>query len=280
MKILNRIITFVTTVFVIIACIVFAATAICKIGNIEPRIVLSGSMEPKIHTGSICFINKKVPYDKIKTGDIIAFKAGKNTMVTHRVISVTNAGFETKGDANKVSDGISTNKTNYRGKTILSIPYAGYISMYLQSTRGKIILVSVIVALFIAGLILPQEKNQEEVKKEYLRDLEIFVRFRLHSSYPLREICDVTKTERKECHESYNHLVHLRNPETEEKWRLENLINHAWQQYVDLYTEGKEREYLLTYFHCSIMNFIDGHLEDGINYYFFPESKANSLILL
>lgn len=89
MKILNRIITFVTTVFVIIACIVFAATAICKIGNIEPRIVLSGSMEPKIHTGSICFINKKVPYDKIKTGDIIAFKAGKNTMVTHRVISVT-----------------------------------------------------------------------------------------------------------------------------------------------------------------------------------------------
>ena len=36
MKILNRIITFVTTVFVIIACIVFAATAICKIGNIEP----------------------------------------------------------------------------------------------------------------------------------------------------------------------------------------------------------------------------------------------------
>ena len=115
MKILNRIITFVTTVFVIIACIVFAATAICKIGNIEPRIVLSGSMEPKIHTGSICFINKKVPYDKIKTGDIIAFKAGKNTMVTHRVISVTNAGFETKGDANKVSDGISTNKTHARG---------------------------------------------------------------------------------------------------------------------------------------------------------------------
>ena len=109
--------------------------------------------------------------------------------------------------------------------------------------------------------------------KEYLRDLEIFVRFRLHSSYPLREICDVTKTERKECHESYNHLVHLRNPETEEKWRLENLINHAWQQYVDLYTEGKEREYLLTYFHCSIMNFIDGHLEDGINYYFSQSQK-------
>ena len=82
-------------------------------------------------------------------------------MVTHRVISVTNAGFETKGDANKVSDGISTNKTNYRGKTILSIPYAGYISMYLQSTRGKIILVSVIVALFISGLILLKRRTRK-----------------------------------------------------------------------------------------------------------------------
>lgn len=79
---------------------------------------------------------------------------------------ITGITFLLNAYANKVSDGISTNKTNYRGKTILSIPYAGYISMYLQSTRGKIILVSVIVALFIAGLILPQEKNQEEVKNE------------------------------------------------------------------------------------------------------------------
>ena len=89
MKILNRIITFVTTVFVIIACIVFAATAICKIGNIEPRIVLSGSMEPKIHTGSICFINKKVPYDKIKTiartTDVSQREQlGRDKMVTER----------------------------------------------------------------------------------------------------------------------------------------------------------------------------------------------------
>lgn len=166
MKLLNRIISIITTFFVCLACIIFAAACICKICNIEPRIVLSGSMEPKIHTGSICFIDKKVPYDKIKTGDIVAFKAGKNTMVTHRVISVTNAGFETKGDANKQSDGISTNKGNYKGKTILSVPYAGYISMYFQNTSGKIILVTIIAALFIAGLILPQDDSEKEVKQE------------------------------------------------------------------------------------------------------------------
>ena len=112
--------------------------------------------------------------EEVQVGDIICFydPAGNGmTTVTHRVQEVTEGedgslAWVTKGDANKVSDGISTNKTNYRGKTILSIPYAGYISMYLQSTRGKIILVSVIVALFISGLILPQEKNQEEVKNE------------------------------------------------------------------------------------------------------------------
>lgn len=87
-------------------------------------------------------------------------------MVTHRVIAVTNAGFETKGDANNQSDGISTNKGNYKGKTILSIPYAGYISMYFQNTQGKIILVTVIAALFIAGLITPQDDRKKEVEKE------------------------------------------------------------------------------------------------------------------
>lgn len=116
--------------------------------------------------------------------------------------------------------------------------------------------------------------------KEYLKDLEIFIRYRLHSSYPLKELCDVTEAERNEFHDSYTSLIHLKKPISEEKWKLENLINHAWQQYVDLYTEGKEREYLLTYFHCTIMNYIDGHLEDGINYYFFPESKLNTMILL
>ena len=47
MKILNRIITFVTTVFVIIACIVFAATAICKIGILNHVLYCPGQWNPK-----------------------------------------------------------------------------------------------------------------------------------------------------------------------------------------------------------------------------------------
>ena len=33
-------------------------TKICKVCGIVPYVVLSGSMEPTIETGSVCFINK------------------------------------------------------------------------------------------------------------------------------------------------------------------------------------------------------------------------------
>lgn len=66
--------------------------------------------------------------------------------------------------------------------------------------------------------------------KEYLKDLEIFIKYRLHSAYPLRELYDVTCIEREKYHESYISLIHLQKLDPEDKWKLENLINHAWQR--------------------------------------------------
>ena len=50
--------------------------------------------------------------------DIIAYKLNNGTMVTHRVVNVTENGLETKGDNNKVLDGVITTKKNYVGKNI------------------------------------------------------------------------------------------------------------------------------------------------------------------
>lgn len=134
-----------------ILLIVIASFAIVGIlflcGN-KPYIVLSGSMEPNIHTGSVCFINTKVPYEDIKVGDVIAFEAG-STMVTHRVVNISEEGIETKGDANDVSDAITTTKGNYKGINWLSIPYLGYICQFMQTIKGKIIIVTGFVCLVI-----------------------------------------------------------------------------------------------------------------------------------
>lgn len=136
--------------------------------GIQPFVVESGSMEPKIQTGSVCFINKLTKYENIKENDIIAFKLPTGALVTHRVIKVTDEGFETKGDNNDSSDGISTTKDNYIGQNIFSIPKIGFIVKLIQTTRGKIIFGTVILVLFLAGILIGEpskNKNKKESNK-------------------------------------------------------------------------------------------------------------------
>ena len=129
--------------------------------GIEPFVVESGSMEPTIHTGSISFVNKHVKYDSIKENDVIAFTLPTGNKATHRVIKITDEGFETKGDNNQNSDGISTTRQNYIGKNVFSIPKAGYLIKQTQTARGKIILITIIVIILLSGFLLDDSKNKK-----------------------------------------------------------------------------------------------------------------------
>lgn len=127
-------------------------------GN-EIYIVRSGSMEPSIKTGSVCFVNTKASYDDIAVGDIIAFKHG-DAMVTHRVYAVTNDGIITKGDANEVTDlGVIT-KDNYCGNNWLSIPYAGYVFQFMQTMHGKIVCISIFICLVLVLILTGKIRNR------------------------------------------------------------------------------------------------------------------------
>jgi len=165
MKIVKNIINVLTTLIIVVG-VVFVGLYIC---GITPYVVLSGSMEPTIKTGSLCFINKHAKYEKIKEKDIIAFKM-EGTLVTHRVYSVTDEGFETKGDNNDDKDGSLVTKDNFVGKNIFWIPKVGYGVKLVQSTKGKIIFGTCIVLLFMSGLLLGDDKKK--VSKEKV-DLDI-----------------------------------------------------------------------------------------------------------
>ena len=106
--------------------------------GIVPYVVLSGSMEPTIETGSVCFINKHADYDSIKEDDIIAFQMKNGPLVTHRVVEVTDSGLTTKGDNNTDIDGS------------------------FQSTKGRIIIITCIVLLFVSGLLFGEDKKKKE----------------------------------------------------------------------------------------------------------------------
>lgn len=161
LKVIKELINSLMTLVLLIGILFIALYII----GIEPFVVISGSMEPTIHTGSLSFINKHAKYDSIKEKDIIAFTVATGDRVTHRVIKITAEGFETKGDANDVSDGISTTRMNFIGKNIFSIPVAGYGVRLIQTPKGKIILGTVIAVILFLGLAMGDDKKGKRYKE-------------------------------------------------------------------------------------------------------------------
>ena len=161
-KILKRSVSTVITLSVIIGAVFIFLLAY----GIKPYIVLSGSMEPYIHTGSVNFVNTNVKYSDIKTNDVISFRIDTGNVVTHRAKSITNEGIETKGDANTVSDGITTTNKNYIGKSLFSIPKIGYAVKSLRTKKGAIVLGTVVIMILLLAFFLEDDSKSKNKKSK------------------------------------------------------------------------------------------------------------------
>lgn len=157
---ISKIIFNIITTIIIVVGILFVGL-FCF--GIQPYVVESGSMEPTIETGSVCFVNRHAKYEDMKVGDIIAFQLDEGAFATHRIKEITDEGFTTKGDKNKADDNIITTRSNFIGKNIFSIPKVGFIVKGIQEPKGKIILGTIIVVLIMAA-ILTGTPNKEKKK--------------------------------------------------------------------------------------------------------------------
>ena len=166
-KLIHVIKVFINTLMTLVLIVGIVFITLYFIG-IQPFVVETGSMQPTIQAGSISFVNIHVKYDEIKENDIIAFESSNGARVTHRVINITEEGFETKGDSNNKSDGISTTKSNYIGKNVFSIPGVGKFVKFIQTTVGKIVLVTIIVILLLVGFLTDDDKKRKKKKKKEL----------------------------------------------------------------------------------------------------------------
>ena len=122
-------------------------TAVLFVYGIRLYAVVTDSMEPTVHIGSVCFINMAYPYNDIEKNDIIAYHNG-GLLVTHRVESVEKNGLITKGDAAENNDTVLVTRHNFGGKLIFVIPYLGYAAIFLRTKAG----LCVGAVLFIAFL--------------------------------------------------------------------------------------------------------------------------------
>ncbi|MDD6236203.1 MAG: signal peptidase I [Clostridiales bacterium] len=166
-KIRNIISTVLVALVVLLAVLLVGA----RLFGLRALTVLSGSMEPVYHTGSLIYV-KKVDTSKIKPGDVITFMLDEKTIATHRVVEVVPdeedtsvLRFKTKGDANDVEDGGLVHYKNVIGTPVFSIPYLGYVANYIQHPPGMYIAISV-GAILILLVFLPDLFGKTEKQKE------------------------------------------------------------------------------------------------------------------
>lgn len=118
---------FKTVGFALLAVLFVLVLSVYAVGlfGINKYLVVSGSMEPNISTGSVAVVDENVPFDDVEIGDVIVFRY-KDMNIIHRVIDETMIDGErhlkTKGDANECDDGYLTATDNYLGTTLFHIP--------------------------------------------------------------------------------------------------------------------------------------------------------------
>ena len=73
-------------------------------------------------------------------GDIITFRRG-SSLITHRIVEVTEAGYITKGDANNTADLDAVAAEEVVGRVVGRLPYVGKVLALLKTPPGMILLV-------------------------------------------------------------------------------------------------------------------------------------------
>jgi signal peptidase len=138
----------------------------------RPFTVLSGSMEPVIHTGDVV-ISSPIAAVEARPGDIVTFRdpSDSRRLITHRLRSMELRGGSvravTKGDANNTAERWSVPAGATVGRVVVRVPRAGYALAAVRGPWGKLLLV-VVPAVLLGALELVRiwRPRREEVSPD------------------------------------------------------------------------------------------------------------------
>ena len=145
----KRILSLTSTILVILVVLLAILLVGTRLVGIKPYTVLSGSMEPTYHVGSLIYV-KEVDINTLQEGDPLTYVIDGGTVVTHRITQKivnekdpTDIRFKTKGDANNFEDGQAVRGENVLGKPLFSIPLLGYFTHFIQNPPGSYLAIGV-----------------------------------------------------------------------------------------------------------------------------------------
>ncbi|MCW1948851.1 MAG: signal peptidase I [Candidatus Shapirobacteria bacterium] len=165
--------------FIVLLCLLFVVISPKLPFKNLPKsfVVVSGSMEPTIKTGSVAFTKTADPKN-LKSGDIIAFTSPSNSKDTilHRVNSISSTDpllFKTKGDNNNDIDAWDVQDVGVKGVYFFAIPYLGSLAAILRQPWGFSVVVGIPALIFIIIQIINIKKAiDDEVNRKVAQKLQ------------------------------------------------------------------------------------------------------------
>ena len=168
-----------TSALVALAVLLALLLVGARLVGLQVFTVLSGSMEPTYHTGSLIYV-KKVDATKLSEGTVITFMLDEDTLATHRIVGVVPdeedpsvIRYRTKGDANESEDGGLVHYKNVVGTPVFTIPKLGYFANYIQHPPGTYVAISagalILLLMFLPellGMLTGDEKKGQAPEEE------------------------------------------------------------------------------------------------------------------
>ena len=164
MRTLRTLLSAISTLLVITVVALAILLVGVRLVGLTPYTVLSGSMEPAYHVGSLIYV-RPIDAQDIEVGTPLTFTVSDGSLVaTHRVVEIITENGETlyitKGDANDVTDP-PLKYSRVIGSPVFSIPFLGYFSTWLQSGAGVIAGIA-LAAMLLLSLLLSEVLPREE----------------------------------------------------------------------------------------------------------------------
>ncbi|PIZ65648.1 signal peptidase I [Candidatus Roizmanbacteria bacterium CG_4_9_14_0_2_um_filter_39_13] len=112
---------------------------------------ISNSMSPSISRNDLVIV-QKMDLSQYSVGDIISFTSNRfeqNGVITHRIDSIENGQFITKGDNNELPDSKHIIPIQIKGSVNAIIPYLGFLTNSVNSMIGKVLFLIIPMVIII-----------------------------------------------------------------------------------------------------------------------------------
>jgi len=167
---------FIIDMILALLLVVTLVIVVPNVFGVKTMVVQSGSMEPKIPTGSLVYVAPAAKKD-IQIGDVISYILNeKGTVVTHRVVAIDEQdNFTMQGDANATVDAKPVRYENVVGRVRLTVPLVGYAMGFVKTAQGKILTVSGVAILILLVMLLGDNVTDKktQVKPQVIKQRKV-----------------------------------------------------------------------------------------------------------